>query len=671
MRVGAFLFVVLTWLLVAVAPAHAQTVGLEYSEDVVFTVLDDSVRVELTATMHNTTQERRDGDTVFFSFFESFVFVAPADTPDISVTSHGQSLEWVRESLDADFDLITATLAEQLRSGESQSFEVTYTLPQGEIRSDSAFLSNPAHHGFPLWSFSDPGTGSLILRVPEDAELSELTESLEVVATSDGFVDWSPRNFDAPSDYFTFVNVVRDERLISTNLDVSGQHIEIRSWPGDTEWLDFARGTIEGGVPVLEDQIGLPIPEQGTLEVTESVTPFLYGYAGWYDPQETAIEIGNELDSGLMLHELSHAWFNESLIAQRWLSEGLAEEISWQANQTIGQVDTDFPTIPRRTDAGALALNDWGDPVLGIGNEEFRERELYGYNASWFVVRQLTEILGTEGLMGLLADLDSNSPTYSEDSRALLLNDWRRVLDLASNQTDAEGEVALDALWVEYVVDDDEAELLAQRREVRDQYLRFADRPLGWQVPAGIDEAMTNWRFDDARVQLVEANRVLDLQRRVIDQAGLAGLDASEAGRNAYEQPTPNFADALSVLAEQEEAITSVIEVRELAQQPLSLQERWGTSADDFGGFVQRAESAYSANRFADVVSVRDRLMETRQDATAVGSSRLLWIRLGLGAAIVLVVYALFALVRYRRRVLPPARDESHVEGIPTELGGV
>ena len=659
MRLCAVCIGILAVLFATAVPAGAQTPGLEYSEDVIFTVLEDSVRVDLTATMTNSTVERRDGDTVFFSFFDTFVFAAPAGVTDLSILSNGTTLSSSTERLDDDFDVVTAVLPEQLRSGDSRSFDVSYTLPRGAPRSESAFLSNAAYHGFPLWSFSDPGTGSLALRVPVDAEVSELGVTIRRGATEDGFVTWEPINFDTPEDFFTYVNVVRDDRLVERTFDVSGQDILLRSWPGDIEWAEFAQAAIEQGIPALEERIGAPIPDQDTLEVTASVTPFLFGYAGWYDPSETAIEIGNELDRGVMLHELSHAWFNNSLFVDRWMTEGLAEEFSWQIDRELGGFDSEVPSTPRVTDAGAIALNQWSDVLVGLGNEELREREVYGYNASWFVVREAAEIVGTEGLRQIILAADTGAPAYGNASRLLLQNDWRRVLDLASNQTDAEGEAALDELWLNLVVDEQQAEVLATRREVRDQYLAFQSRPLGWSVPEDIDQAMADWRFDDARELLREANRVLDLQRRVIYQADLAGLEAAEVGREAYEQPQPDYAGAFSVLAEQEEAIESVISVRELASQPLTAEEQWGLADTSLARYIYEAESAYATNRFADVIGVRDQLVTNRSEAAALGASRLLWSRLGLGAAVVLVLVAIAGLVRDRPQWLARTKPTS------------
>ena len=181
----------------------------------------------------------------------------------------------------------------------------------------------------------------------------------------------------------------------------------------------------------------------------------------------------------------------------------------------------------------------------------------------------------------------------------------------------------------------------------------MAGRPLQWNVPAEIDQAMADWRFDDARELLRDANRVLDLQRRVIDQADLADLNADQAGREAYEQAEPDFEQALAVLAVQEAAIDSVVDVRELASAPLTRDEQWGLGGLDLANVMETAERAYELNRFDDVVEIRDQLAFVRSEAAGVGATRVLWSRLGLGAAIALVLFGIVKLATGGRRSDP------------------
>ena len=76
------------------------------------------------------------------------------------------------------------------------------------------------------------------------------------------------------------------------------------------------------------------------------------------------IEVGEDLDSHTMLHELSHAWFNHSAIAERWLSEGLADEIGARAVAALGDPlpRPDDYDIVGQIDRSDFDLNSWSQP---------------------------------------------------------------------------------------------------------------------------------------------------------------------------------------------------------------------------------------------------------------------------------------------------------------------
>ena len=56
---------------------------------------------------------------------------------------------------------------------------------------------------------------------------------------------------------------------------------------------------------------GLDWPVTGDIEVIEVHTPLLEGYAGIFHTDERRIEISEDLDELTILHEASHAWFND------------------------------------------------------------------------------------------------------------------------------------------------------------------------------------------------------------------------------------------------------------------------------------------------------------------------------------------------------------------------
>ena len=118
-----------------------------------------------------------------------------------------------------------------------------------------------------------------------------------------------------------------DNKLIERVVDVGDQDVKVLGWPDDAAWADFVATQVEDGVPALEELTGLDWPATDTLDVVETASPYLYGYAGWYVRNDGLIEIGDELDQQVILHELAHVWFNDSLFSGRWINEGFANQV--------------------------------------------------------------------------------------------------------------------------------------------------------------------------------------------------------------------------------------------------------------------------------------------------------------------------------------------------------
>lgn len=643
-------------LFAGVSEAGAATSGLAYTEDTVFTVFEDSVQVETTVTMSNTTSERRSGNTIYYSYFDRFQHVVPIGATNVVISSRGSQLRATSEQFDDDFDLVTASLPTQLRSGHSRTIDVSFVLPAGTIRSEGIFFSNPAFHSFPVWSFSDPGSGSLQLRVPDGAELGQFGGALQVTGSEDGFTTWEPTDFSVPEEIFLFVTVTVDDALVEEEFSVSGQDIVLRTWPCDDVWATFARDAIESGLPTLESLIGLPIPDQQSLEVTESVTPYFYGYAGWYDPAETTIEVGNELDDSVMLHELSHAWFNNDLFDERWVNEGLAEEFTWLAQRELGWPVEVPPSTPRSTDSGAIALVEWSNGLrVTLGDAEIRETEEYGYATSWYTLHALVEIIGVDGMRDVLAAVDSDTVSYLGDDpneTTPMPDDWRRLLDLASQTVaprDLDAEVALEQLFIDFVLRDDDLAGLEQRREARALYREFIGRQPNWRVPGDVRTALTLWDFESATTVLGDANEVLDRHLEVQQEAETQDVKLSNSARLAYELENPNFERAMAVLDAQAEALPAMAQLRQTFARPLTKNQRWGIGDVDLAPLVVHGELAYSLDDFGEIEAARLDMEATLDAAEARGAERILWSQVGAGAMAGLALLGLWALYRIRR----------------------
>ena len=133
--------------------------------------------------------------------------------------------------------------------------------------------------------------------------------------------------------------------------------IVVMAWPEDEQWDDTVRDTLRTSMPELRELIGLDWPVAHDLNVRERFTPSLEGYAGLFFNDSQRIDVSEDLEPVVIVHEASHAWFNDSLFVERWIYEGLAEEYAWRTQQAVGGDDGGKPSRPAIDDPGRMSWN--------------------------------------------------------------------------------------------------------------------------------------------------------------------------------------------------------------------------------------------------------------------------------------------------------------------------
>ncbi len=116
---------------------------------------------------------------------------------------------------------------------------------------------NEAYAGFVAFGLGDDGLVTLRLSQPKGYEFDEFTDltGFDVSAPDEfGTVVYTRAGLN--EDVRVIVGLANDDRLVSRPLDVDDVDIELRSWPDDPEWADFAAARVESGIPALEDLIG-------------------------------------------------------------------------------------------------------------------------------------------------------------------------------------------------------------------------------------------------------------------------------------------------------------------------------------------------------------------------------------------------------------------------------
>ena len=288
------------------------------------------VTVDLTAT--NTTPDHRRGSIIEQAYFTGVVLGVLAEATNfnavsgsgatLSVTSHPAPVSYAR-TIDVQF-------SSNLFYNQTAVVHLRYDLPGGVPRSKSITRVTPAFASFDAWAQGDPGQSSVTIVVPRSFTV-DLVGDDTTEHRSATTVSYSANNITNVDTWLVSVSARDDSKLQTKSVDVLGNQIKIRAFPNDPAWGTFVQTRVSKGLPTLLDLIGLPWTAGDRLRITETVTPYLYGYAGWYTRTDDTIEIGDDLDPQVILHEMSHIWFNDLLFTDRWIDEGLAQEYASRA----------------------------------------------------------------------------------------------------------------------------------------------------------------------------------------------------------------------------------------------------------------------------------------------------------------------------------------------------
>ncbi|MGK2950509.1 MAG: hypothetical protein ACSLFP_18195 [Acidimicrobiales bacterium] len=469
-----------------------------------------TVRVRYDVTLTNQSPDVVSGGFIRQRFFPEYGLGVLAEATNIVATkSDGTSLAVRTEATESPrFTLAIADLVPNLFHPNSQTLTITYDLPRLPPRSEGLTRLNEAFATFPVYGVGDPGLTTVEVRIPDHMEV-ELIGSEMAKSEADGTIVYRAEAIAAPEDFFVDVVARDDERLVRRAVDVADTEVVVLGWPDDPEWADFVASTVGDGVPVLADLVGIEWPGEDGLEVVETVAPYLYGYAGWFQPYANLIEVGDELDAQVILHELAHLWFNDALFAGRWINEALAEEFSTQALAELG----DDPGAPAPVDPagpGALRLNEWGEVDLQGGDTE--AQEVYGYNTSWAVLRRVVDEVGLEPVAEAVQLAEAHLLPYDAetvDTTLLRTPDWRTLLDLLE---EVAGATTAEAVFRELVVTPEQAEQLDERAAARTGYVALLEAGAGWAPPAELRGAMSDWRFDDANAMVPEVEALYEVR---------------------------------------------------------------------------------------------------------------------------------------------------------------
>ncbi len=407
---------------------------------------------------------------------------------------------------------------------EPGALVVAFDLPNSSSDAADTIKANAAYVWFPTWVWGDPGAASVEIRVPSDFQIKVDGAVLET-AQVDGWTVMSAREITDPAGWDVTVSARKDGSLVTEIAQVDDFTYVIRSWPGEDAWVTRMRSLLDLALPELADLTGIDDPIGRPLVVAQSTDPQRNGFDGWYVAATDTIEVGTDPDVHVLVHEASHAWFNDTITSERWFAEGLAEAYTALVEPALGRT----PGEPSEPPSEMIRLAEWDHTTLIDQTTVDMERAAYA--ASWWVVDALVDDIGIDGMRGALADLAGRRSAYAGPGFTVTDTpaDWRRVLDVL----DANGATAADEIIGTRVAPVIDAPLLATRATLRERYAALADDSLGWMPPIGVRTAMDEWNFTLAGDRIDAAFAFLAYRDGLV-------ADGAEVGslRASYERAT-------------------------------------------------------------------------------------------------------------------------------------
>ena len=413
----------------------------------------------------------------------------------VQATSGDRRLTVTTKAHDRFRDVVVRT--PRLLYHQTQTTHITFDLPGGKPRSASPVRVGRAYAAFTVWAWGDPGLADVRIVLPPkfsgDVRALPADTRDQLTSTSkDGRLTYAADDIADPESWYATVDIADHDALTDVSLDLGGEDVVIHAWPEDREWLDRVSSVVEASVPDLETAIGLPWPVDRELGISEVSSTQIEGYAGLYDSATDEIQISEDLDEQIIVHEAAHAWFNGGLFAQRWISEGLADEYASRVIAAEGRTVAGPDTVSSR-DKAAFRLNDWPPPSRVDATT--RASETYGYDASWTVIRSIVDDVGEAKMHDVFAAAAAGTVAYvgsgPAETSAPAVADWRRFLDLVE---DVGGSTKAAGLIETWVVTGVQRPQLAARATARQRYDALVAAGSGWLPGIVVREPMSEWR---------------------------------------------------------------------------------------------------------------------------------------------------------------------------------
>lgn len=651
-RAGGVLLGVVFALALSVTPPAVHTAAaasspLRTQADATYTLDPKSGRVHVAIEMKET--DLKPDTAQFVYYYTSFRFALQPEATSVRV-SGGSAYRITTRKRDG-YTEATVLIGRALFYKETTSFTIRYELVGGKPRSTSPTRVGAAYSTFGVWAWGDPGHSTVEVHIPAGFETRFAGDTMQVTtsATTGQILRATPSD---PSSFFSIVTADNAKAYAETRLSLDGGvEIVVQSWPEDASWTDAVTGTLREAMPELRGLIGLPWPVAHDLDVRERYTPDLEGYAGFFVTDEQRIEVSEDLDPVVIVHEASHAWLNDGLFVERWIYEGLAEEYAWRALVAVGGDDGAEAVHPKLDDPGFDDLEGWTHPGV-IRDQETDDSERFGYEAAFWVIHQIVEAAGVDAMRTAFADATSNLTAYPGSGPLEVVSSadgWQRLIDL-TEPIDEPDPAAVDQALRAFVLGPGDEAALDDRRTARAKYRGLLQRGGDWLPPWYVRKPMGEWAFADATTRMVQADVVLALRDQVATAAGALDLTANDALRSAYEAAQGNLDFATSIGHDQLAALAAIEDTRSKLDAAPDLLTQIGLLGEAPAVSYDAARAAFEAGDLGKALDLATAASSIVGEAASVGQQRLLVAVMSIVGLVLLLALLVVLRRRARRR---------------------
>ena len=615
-----------------------------------------TARITATSTLKDTVTRRFYSDRAYLAVTESasnLRLAAATGKPSVSISSRS-----------AGSAVLLLRFGSQLAAGKTLDLTLTFDIvdpggaPDRPLRISSSLVL------FSAWGIGTDGVAgsSVQVRLPGGYAASISGGPMTGPQTeADGHLVYASGPLTTPGTFAADIAADRPGGLVGGRRSVSvgarTVFLDIRAWPDDADWRARVSDILLAGLPALGDAVGIEWRIGPTLEVRETIPPAQDAAggtegAGAFDPVTGRLDVPYTADPTLILHGAAHAWFNATLVGDRWIAEGFADLAAAKAAARL-RIPVRSPAMTLRAVDHATPLNAW---VVGSTEDDF------GYAAALQLARNIEARAGSEVLRAVWADAAAGIGPYqpldpvtagavgSPETGAGPV-DWRSLLDLLEEHSGR----SFDGLWRQWVLRPSDAALLDVRAQAQALYAATVTAAAPWVLPRSVRDAMRAWQFDAAMSELHDLMSVIDQRESIARAAAAAGLQPPAALRRAFEGTAGVAAAAAEAVTEQ--AVIDAFDgvVANEPRNPGALAQIGMLGADP-AAEIAAARMAFAAGDLDAAISHARSAQAVWADAAELGGRRVI----SAATMAFAIVVLLWLLVRRRRTPQPRIVRHAH-----------